>query len=178
MWPALSMGKAVTFTQPLFFAGIYPVVRADDKRFTDKMTLTDLNKPEFTISAQEGNATYDLVRDTFPNAKLFGIAPEADTTIYYQTVGSKKADVTVADSNGVGQYNKNNPETALRLLPTDPVKLQPFPMAVLTGQADLVNFLNLAIDEMHYNGTIDRILRKWEAEPGKTYLRVAKPYKE
>lgn len=177
MWPSLPMAKAVAFTHSMFFSGLYPVALKSNARFNENMPLAALNKPEVTISAQEGNATYDIVKEAFPDAKIYALPPEADTASYYTTLTSKKADITLTDHNGVIQYNKAHPKEQVKLVATsEPVKLQSFPLAVLNGEQDLLNFMNLAIDEMHYDGKMSRILAKWETVPGQ-YLRVAKPYK-
>ena len=60
--------------------------------------------------------------------------------------------------------------------PQHAIKTQSYSMGIQKGETDLLNFLNFAIREMDYSGDIDRILRKWEPEPGVTYLRRAKSF--
>ena len=178
MWPDLPQAKAVTFTKSLFYAGKYPAVLVKDARFNDSMTLVDLNSDQFTFVAQEGNMTLNTTRAAVPNAKLHVLSAGADGGEYYQALVSKKADSVITDSNGIEQWNKNNPENAMKFLDVkNPVTIQQFPLVVAHGENDLLDFLNLAIDEMNYAGEIDFILKKWEPEPGKTYLRVNVPYK-
>ncbi|MDD2326538.1 MAG: hypothetical protein PHW63_11190, partial [Alphaproteobacteria bacterium] len=57
-----------------------------------------------------------------------------------------------------------------------PVKVQAFSLVVGQNEMLLKNFLDQAIHELNNNGDMDRILRKWEDEPGLTYLRVAPPF--
>ncbi len=177
MWPEVTMGKAVLFTKPLFFSALSPAARADNPKFAMETRLADLNKPDLTVGTQEGNATARIVRAVFPQANVYAMPPESDTGSYYQSVMTGKADFVLTDRNGIFEFNKANPGAGLRLLDaTHPLKVQSFPLAVNRGEAELRDFLNLAIDEMNYSGEIDAILRKWESEPGLTYLRVAKPY--
>lgn len=175
MWPELSMARAVDFSDPMFFAGMYPVVRADDKRFDKVTSLDRFNKPDVTAISQDGNATFYIAHAIFPDAKHYVLGPEADTTMFGVSLQTKKADVMLADFNYVGEWNKSN-KSKLKLVTTvSPVKYQQFPFSVEKGEVNLLNFLNLAVHEMTYNGEMDRILRKWEASPGKTYMRVMPP---
>lgn len=176
MWPDLPQAKAVTFTHSLFYAGKYPAVMANDPRFTDATTLADLNNDKFTFVAQEGNMTLNTTKIAVPKAKLYVLAANADGGDYYQSVVAKKGDAVIVDSNGLQQWNKNNPDNKMKFIDIrNPVTLQQFPLVVRRGESDLLEFLNLAIDEMNNAREIDAILRKWEPEPGKTYLRVNAP---
>lgn len=175
-WPELPMGKALLFTDSLFYSGIYPSLRANDPRLPKIKTRNDLNTPDFTFIAQEGNMTYNLTRQNFPNAKLYSLPPNADGGEYYQAILTGKADIVLSDRNGIYQFNKMNDNAFTTILMNDPVKLQSFPLVISDGETDLLNFLNFAIREMDYSGDIDRILRKWEPEPGITYLRRAKSF--
>jgi len=177
MWPDLNMMKVVTFTNPLFFAGIYPVVRADDARFKNA-GFDRLNQPDVTFVTQDGNAMDPFTRASFPKAKFYTLPPSASGGEYYQTLSAKKADVILTDPSGLHSYEANNEKGKFRMIATDtPVKIQSNPLAVARGETDLRDFLDQSIRELEYSGDTDRILRKWEAEPGKTFLRVATPYK-
>jgi len=178
MWPDLPQAKVVSFTHSLFYSGKYPFVRSNDKRFSDKTTLSDLDNENITFVAQEGNMTLNTTKSAVPNAKLYVLSANADGGEYYQAIISKKADAVITDINGATQWNIKNLENKLRMLDSkNPVTLQQFPLVVSRGENDLLGFLNLAIDEMNYAGEIDKILRKWESEPGKTYLRALNPAK-
>ncbi len=176
MWPELPMARVSSFTTPMFFSGLYPVVRIDDTRFDNITDRERFNQPDVTVVSQEGNITSILAHATFPNAKHLVLSPESDTMALVMSVVNKKADMQQADLNAVKQWNDNNEDKIKIITSVPPIKVQQFPMALHRGDDALLNFLNLAIEEMHYNGEMDRILRKWEPEPGKTYLRVAKPY--
>ncbi len=176
MWPELTQARAVLFTHPMFFAGISPLVRADDNRFSDETPVARINQPDITIAIQEGNANGTMARSGFPDAKFYALAAEIDTGSFYQTLFTNKADVYISDRNGLAEINKAS-EQKLRIIDANhPIKVQSFPLVVNRGEPELRDFLNLAIDEMNYSGEIDHILRKWESEPGLTYLRVAQPF--
>lgn len=173
MWPELTHARAVLFSHSLFYSGLSPAVRADDTRFTDTTSAQILNDPAFTVLTQEGNATDAVARAAFPKAKFYVLSPEAGTGSYYQDLLNKKSDAILTDRNGLHEFNKSGQAQVRLLDPAHPLKLQSFPLVVNRGETELRDFLNLAIDEMTYSGEIDRVLRKWESEPGLTYLRRA-----
>lgn len=173
MWPELSMLKAVSFTDPLFFAGLYPLVRKDDPRFT-KADLARLNQPDVIVLGQESNSSEAVAKAVFPNAKRYILPATAEGGEFFQTLLSKKVDVVMTDRNGLFMYEKDNGKN-FKFATSEPLKLQSFPLAVARGETELRDFLNQSIHELEYSGDTDRILRKWEPEPGQTYLRVAPP---
>jgi polar amino acid transport system substrate-binding protein len=175
MWPDMPMTKAVSFTKPILYSGLHPVVRKDDERFVKDPTLARLNQPDVTILTQEGNATAGMVARAFPNAKLFVLPATASGGEYYQALLAKKADATLTDLNGLYFYEQANGNNFMLIEPNNPVKLQPFQLATRRGEADLVNFINLGIEDLYDSGEMDRLIRKWEPEPGRSFLRVAKP---
>jgi ABC-type amino acid transport substrate-binding protein len=164
MWPDLPQAKAVLFTNSLFYAGKYPVVMANDKRFNDKTTLSDLNNENVTFVAQEGNMTLNTTKSAVPKAKLYVLAANADGGEYYQSLIAKKADAVITDTNGMQQWNDHNPDNKMKILDIqNPVTLQQYPLVVKDREWQLRDFINLAIDEMNYAGEIDTMLRKWRS---------------
>jgi len=173
MWPEIAMAKAVAFTDPLFFAGLSPLVRADDARFKEG-SLARLNQPDVTFLTQDGNAIDMLTREFFPNAKIKTMPASVSGPAVLQEIVTKKADAILLDRNGEVEYNKNNP-AKLKLIDTPhPVKVQPFALVVGRDEMVLKDFLDNAIHDLNNDGSIDRYMKKWEATPN-LFLRVAPP---
>lgn len=175
MWPEIPMARAVSFTDPLFYAGLYPMVRADDTRFNDNTPYDRFNQPDVTFVTQDGNVIDTITREVFPNAKISAVSASVDGPTIVQEVVTGKADAILLDKNGEIEYNKNSP-TKLRLIRSgEPIKVQSFTLVVGRDELVLKNFLDNAIRELQNSGEINRMLDKWEKEPD-TFLRVAKPY--
>ncbi len=177
MWMDMAQLKAVGFSDSMFYSALYPLVRKDDPRFA-KGTLEEVNNPKTTIVTQEGNMTDPLARTLFPKANFYTLPPSASGGEFFQSLLTKKADVMTSDRNGLSFYEKTNGKNFKFIATDKPLKLQSFRLGVLKDEVELLSFLNQAIEELDYNGETDRILRKWEPEPGVTYLRAAKPYKD
>lgn len=174
MWPELAMAKAVTFTEPLFYAGMSPIVRSEDNRFDNN--LDRLNQADVTFVTQEGNVTDHLTRQAFPKAKFYTLPPNASGSEYYQAILAKKGDAVISDRNALHLFTKNNGDVLKMIAPQEPIKIQSFAMVVGLNELALKNLLDLSIQEMNFAGENDRLLKKWEPEPGKTYLRSAHPF--
>lgn len=175
-WPDIGQGRAAAFTLPLFLSGIYPMVRADDPRFKSN-DLTKLNNPDITFSAQEVEGPVALIKAYFPQAKLNLLPNDTSNTNFVMDLNTKKADAIVTDQNGFVEFNRHN-SVKLKLIGLKtPLKFQSFNLGVERHEMILNDFLNNAILDLQHDGTMDRLLRKWESEPGKTFLRVANPAK-
>lgn len=174
MWPDIPMARAVSFTDPLFFAGLYPLVRADDARFIDA-GLARFNQPDVTFLAQDGNTIEPLTRAAFPQAQIHVVAGSVDGPTALQEIVTGKADAILLDRNGEIEYNRNNP-VKLRLVTREgPVKAQAFALVVGRDELVLKDWFDNAIAELHHDGGMERLLQKWETEPG-LFLRVAPTY--
>ncbi len=161
MWPSTALGQVVYFSKPFFYAGIYPIGRSNETRFK---TLDDLNKPSVTVAAQEGNDTYFLAKNVFPNAKLISLPANANGNLVSQDVMTGKADFILLDKNFLNEFNSANPN-ALKILVDQPVKQTPFTLAVGVGEDELLQFANTAIDELLLTGDIDRLMQQWVKDP-------------
>ncbi|HEY1095918.1 MAG TPA: transporter substrate-binding domain-containing protein [Alphaproteobacteria bacterium] len=161
MWPNTAIGQVVYFTKPFFYSGIYPIGRGNDNRFNK---LEDLNKPNVTVSVQEGNDGYYLAPDVFPQAKKITVAASTSGNMVIQDVVTKKADFVLLDKNAVNEFNSTNPD-AIKVLVDHPVKMMPFTLAVGVGEDAFLQFINNATDEMILTGEIDRLVKKWVKDP-------------
>ncbi len=174
MWPEIAMGRAVQFSEPMFYAGLSPMVRVEDERFKGN-DIARLNQSDVTFLAQEGNAIDTLTRSVFPKAKVKIMPAMMDGPTVLQEIVTKKADAILLDRNAEIEYNKNNPVKLKLIAPDKPIKVQPFTLVVKRSDSELLDFLNLGMRELHNDGSIERMLEKWEPEP-QTFLRVTKPY--
>jgi ABC-type amino acid transport substrate-binding protein len=170
VWPDAPLGRAAIFTKPMFFATLSPLVRKDDPRFNND--LSRLNADDVTFVVQDGNNTSELTKQFFPKAKILSISASVDGPTAIENIVTKKADAMILDRNALLEYNKRSGDILRMVSPDKPVKYQPFVLATSTKAADLREFLNNALDDLHYSGTIDYLLKKWEAEPG-LYARKA-----
>lgn len=172
MWPAISLGRKVLFSRPMFYSQIYAIGRQGETRFN---SLADLNKPDVKITVADANETLYLVRDLLPNATITTQPQNAGGTQVILDVISGKADVFISDLNAMEQWNKHNDQKLAVTAGHEVLKAMPFALAVKAADGDLGNFLNNAIDDLNNTGAIARMLDKWMEFKG-LFRPVAVPY--
>lgn len=178
-WPDTPLGSVVAFSVPMFYAGLYPMVRADDARFKDGVdVMSRLNKEDITFVTIEGNALDGIARRYFPNANIITQPKSSGDSSFVLDVLTKKADVLLTDQNGKIEFNRANPGKLRLIDSVPPVKTQPFVLSVDRDEMVLKDFLDSAVMDLIYDSTMDAMLRQWESEPGKTYLRAKLPIEE
>ncbi|MFY9288529.1 MAG: transporter substrate-binding domain-containing protein [Alphaproteobacteria bacterium] len=171
-WPNALRGKQADYSTPIYYFPFYAAVRADDHRFDNNYEA--MNVPEVKIAGQDGGTNALIRIKRFPKATaddLPGLAPAADTLM---EVVNNKADVTFADHATIVAFSKSNPGK-IRKLEGAPVRIIPTNLSFAPGEFRLQQMINTATHELIFDGVIDRILDKYEPEPG-AFLRVAPPY--
>lgn len=174
--PDIPASNVVAFTIPFIFSGLYTTIRADDARFNDE-NVSDLNNPDYTFIGIDGDPATTLTQVVFPKAKLISLPPGTDNGTHAMNVINQKADAMIWDENGVYQFNQKNDQHLKIISRQQPLKIQAYTAAVRRNEMTLKDWLDNAILDLLNDGTIDRGLRKWEPEPGRTFLRVAPAYK-
>lgn len=176
MFPDMALGREAIFTTPFMYAGIYPLVRENDTRFDGPDAMDKLNSPNTTFLVQDGNSILFLTKEAFPKAKYLTVAAQVDGPSAIQNITTGKADAILLDRNGQLEYSKHG--TKLKLIElSKPLKAQAFSLPLARKETELRAFMDNALLDMLTSGTIDRLLAKWESQPG-LFLRVAEPYRQ
>ena len=174
MWTSANRGKRIEFTSPVAYMPLDAYVREKDTRFDHN--LAAINDNHITISMQDGSTMQGIANATFPQAKQFAIPELSDSTQIMANVAAGKADVIFSSPDTISDYNRNNPDKKLRLVPSAaPLRLLGESLGVAKGEWELRDYLNIVLAELQGDGTIDRILSHYETEPG-LFRRVAPPY--
>ena len=101
----LSTIKYIDYTKSYFYVPVYAYGRAGEKRFA---VLEDMNNPNITFTAIDGDVSTDLAVTYFPKAKLNSLGSLTDPSQMLLNVVTKKADVVMTDPLTVSAFAKNN----------------------------------------------------------------------
>ncbi len=167
----LSTLRYIDYTKPYYYVPEYLYARADEKRFA---APEDLNRPDVTFTAIDGDVSTDIAQDRFPKAKLNSMGNLADPSQLLLNVVTKKADVVITDPAAFTSFAKSNPNKIKVLFPR-PVAVYGGGFSVKKGESDLLNMLNGTIDVMVNTGQAETLAKKNDPE-GKIFLQVAPPY--
>ncbi len=175
VWPTGQRLRVADFTGPVHYNGVEIYVRANDSRFDGNVTA--LNDPKFRIATMDGEAAASIAQEDFPQAKTMSLPQTADLSQLLLTVADGKADVTFVDSIIAGGFIKANPGKIKPARPGLPIRLYANEMMLKQSDDAFRRALDGAIADLHNNGVVDQIIKKYEPFPG-AYYRKARPFQE
>lgn len=166
--------KAVMFSIPSNYGVTYAFSRTDDNRFENDLSL--INDKKITIATIDGEIAETIAQELYPKAKLLALPQLSDISMVLESVSTGKADIAFLQQAPAKNFIQNNPDK-IKLASTQPVKAYPAPpLAFHPDEIRLKLLFDSAIRELHLNGEIERILRRYDPELD-SYLLVNQPYK-
>jgi len=174
IWQNASRARHVDFSKPLFYSGIGAYVRVGDNRF--EPSLANVNQSSVRIATIDGEMSDIIARSQFPNATRVSLPQISDVSQMLLNVKNSRADITFAEPAVVSGFLRNNPRSLRNLRADNPFRVFGNTVIFRRGQYEFARMLNTAIDTLGNSGEIDRIVDRYEPEPGDFY-RVASPYR-
>jgi ABC-type amino acid transport substrate-binding protein len=96
-------------------------------------------------------------------------------TSNFQNIVDHKAEITFAEPSVVYEFQQANPGKIKEIASDKPLRIFGNNLVVRRGEIDLKLLLDAGMQEIVFNGTVDKILKKYEKKSG-FFLRTAKPY--
>lgn len=169
-WPTGGRMRVSAPTVPLFYAGMYAVVRAGDARFK---TYDSMNAEGVTIVTQEGTANQTLVNKGFPKAKKIEEMSMVDPAVLMMDVIAKKADAAFLEMSTFKDFDRLHPgELAVAI--DAPYVVEPSHLWLPVGDERLKNMIDGAIGILHNHNEIKKITQKYGGAP--SFMPVARGY--
>ena len=165
--------KVIDFGEPLFYTAVYLVVREGDNRFDSDFNL--INSPEYKIAVLEGEGSALLAANLFPEANVSAIPQMVDYSMLLKEIEMGKADATSIDSSALRSYQLTNPGKLRETDVNSPLGVYPVSFGLPQGEMVFNRMINVVLIEMLNDGTVERILDKYDSKPN-SFMRVAKPY--
>ncbi len=172
-WINPKIAKFSIFARPHYYQPVFIVARANDTRFDQSLQAID--SPEIEIVALDGDNPVFIAQSDFPKAKIKTLSNLSDFTQVLEEVALGKADVTIVDTNTFGTYNESNPDKLKIVQINNPVRVYQTSFAFKSDEFQMRDAISLALDELILDGTINRILDKYEQYDHALY-RVDIPY--
>ena len=174
VWNSSKRAQRVEYTIPEAYSPLYAYVRDGDTRFDNNLNV--LNDEGVTIAVIDGSTGFFVASASFPKAKQYSLTNLSDASQLLMALASGKSDAAFYDEFTVGEYNRKNPDKKLRRVPgPEPVRVFGQVYSVAKGELELRDLLNVTLNELNGNGTIDKAIKKYESVPN-MILRAAKPY--
>ena len=158
IWPNSARAREGVFSIAPFSSVLYPYVKAGDTRFS--ADLSKLNSDKVTIVTTDGDIAVSIANTDYPLAKLSTLPQMSSTAETLLNITSGKADVTFLEPAAVALYSKSNPGKIDRANNT-PVRMFGDVFGFARGEESMASMWNVALGELQNDGTITRILAKY-----------------
>ncbi len=164
VWATKERKENADFTKPVYFSPIGIYVRANDDRF-DK-DRTKINDPSVKIAAVDGEVNNFIAKSDFPKAELKPFPNNIDVAQLFLEIQTNKKDVTFAEPMFAYDYMQKNPVKLKNIGAKSPIRNYPNCFMYKKGESKVGDFLNAQIDQLIKDGTIDKIIAKYEPFKG------------
>ena len=166
-WVNAANAKYVLYARPNMYQPAFFVARNDDSRF-DK-DETQFNHPATSIAVIESDSQYFMVKNKYPKATIHALPHNFDFSLIISEVATKKSDLTIADAVTIGSYQKSNPGKVKLVQPDHPLQIYPAAFVMPSGETQMKQAIDQALDEMILSGELKKIFEKYNQYPHSFY---------
>ncbi len=164
VWATKERKENANFTKPVYYSPIGVYVRADDDRFD--MDRSKLNDKSIRIAAVDGEISYSIGKMDFPQAQVNPLPNNIDVAQLFLEIQTNKKDVTFAEPMFAYDYMQKNPNKLKNIGEKTPIRNYPNSFMYKKGETKLGDFLNTEIEKLLKDGTIDKIIARYEPFKG------------
>ncbi len=173
-WVHPNVAKFALFSRPAFFQPVFVVARAGDNRFASGVIPDDA---KLKMASLEGDNPVAIAKADFPRVQILTLPNMTDPSQVMLSVADGRADFTIEDAVTFHQYDKNNPGKMKIVTPAKPIRIYPSGFVFRAEDGQLRDAVNIALDELILDGTIDRIMNKYDHYP-LSYYRAEVNYRD
>ncbi|MDD3182558.1 MAG: transporter substrate-binding domain-containing protein [Alphaproteobacteria bacterium] len=168
--------RDMEYTIPLFYSTTDAYVRADDHRFD--ADLMAINDPSIkVVVSDDGEASTFIRADVFPKSSSYSLPVNVDHSLMLESVATRKADVALFNPLEGMPYLVANPGKLRRVEGHAPIRAYAHTLSFAKGEQNLLSMFNVVLDEMITDGTINKIIDKYETIPN-SFIRVKSPVQD
>lgn len=162
IFETIPRAREFAFTEPYAYVptGI-GIVRTGGKKIP---SFDDLNSPTIKIAVGQGFAEETLLRARASNADIIAVATGSDTAAAANLVLSGRADIAIVTLSDAKRFLAANPDRLEALWIDKPPAYMAAGFALQFGDELGASFLNVAIRNLKYTGTISSLARRYQIE--------------
>lgn len=121
----------------------------------------ELNRPDVTLVNMRGNQSVEVLKEKLPRPQRLLVDGNADTI---RAIAQGRADALVENVDFFIGFTKNYPEVRWQVL-SDPIFVAYCAIGIAKGNEGLQAYLDGALYELHSEGRINELWRKWYGAP-------------
>lgn len=164
VWATKERKENADFSSPVYFSPIGIYVRSDDSRFD--LDRSKLNDPTVRIAAVDGEINNIIGKSDFPKAEVNPFPNNIDVAQLFLEIQTNKKDVTFAEPMFAYDYMQKNPGKLKNIGEKSPIRNYPNSFMYKKGENKFGDFLNAEIQKLLADGTIAKIIAKYEPFKG------------
>lgn len=172
VWATKERKANADFSDPVYYSPIGIYVRANDTRFDNDRSK--LNDPSVRVAAVDGEINAVIAQQDFPKAQVQPFPNNIDVAQLFLEIQTNKKDVTFAEPLFAYDYMQKNPGKLKNIGENDPIRNYPNCYMYKKGNSAVGDFLNAQIAALIKDGTVDKIISKYEPYKG-AVIRVGDP---
>jgi polar amino acid transport system substrate-binding protein len=173
-WTNPIRGKFIDATIPISYQYVAAIARTDDNRFDNN--LEAINDPAIKVSTVDGESASVIAATYFPKATPVSNPQGTEGVQMLLDVITGKADVAFTETSMLERALKENPGKLKKIKTPYPLQIFGNSIWIKKGEDSLRNSLNLATMQLINDGSVDKILNRYETSPG-LFLRPATGYR-
>lgn len=155
---------------PFIYTPLFAYVRKEDNRFDND--IFKANNSKYKIIGLDGSGKTLLALKAFKNANISLLPQFSSFAELFINVADKKADMTFTIPAEFQKYNESNPN---KLKQVGLFETIPIGFCYQKNETSLKNMFDTLFVTYISDGTLDKIIDKWEDYPDSFY-RAAKPF--
>jgi ABC-type amino acid transport substrate-binding protein len=164
VWATLERKENADFSDPVYYSPIGVYVRANDNRFVNDRSL--INNVNVKIAAVDGEINSVIGANDFPKANLEPFPNNIDVAQLLLEIESGRKDVTFAEPMFAFDYMSKNPNKIKNIGKTNPIRNYPNSYMLKKEEDRFKSFLNASISKLVKDGTINKIIKKYQPFEG------------
>ena len=152
--------RVADFSEPVMFGRFYPWVKQDSNISSD----VDMNDPRYRFVYIDGTGGMSMTERFFPKAQHVSLVENSPTSDLFLSVITGKVDAVYGDTSNALTYSRSNPNQIRPI--TNPATTISLPWAFMMAQNNyrFVQMINLVLNDLRYDGTLQKIMQKNHAE--------------
>lgn len=166
-WGNPRSARQMMTTIPFMYQPVFFIKRADDPRFENGLDV--INNEDISVSVLEGDVPETILNQLYPKSKQVSLPQLAAFAQVFQEVATKRADLTIAGTSDMANFEKANPGV-LKVIDSEPVRVFPMVATMPKDAVQLKNAVDAALLEMTLDGTIETIVKKYTFGENEFYL--------
>ncbi|WP_420393575.1 transporter substrate-binding domain-containing protein [Acuticoccus sp.] len=132
---------------------VFGVLTTEDKGYS---TVEELNSPDVTMVQVRGTTPIQYIEENLPEAEVLLLDNYPDVI---RALAQGRGDAMLDVVDFVGEH-MNKHDVAWKVMDT-PVDVYYCALGVQKGNSTLTDWLNIAIFELHRDGVVDELWKKW-----------------